>query len=68
MNNSNIKNLEESLIVVGEWVKAHPTAQHIAMSLSKEYGGSIGIGYTEQLGWYVLHQQIGDTYIAWREL
>lgn len=61
--------LEENLVNVGDWIKAHPTAQQTAIHLAEEYGGNIGIGYHEDIGWYVLHQQQGEgsTGLVWKE-
>ena len=61
--------LEEYLVVVGEWNKAHRTAQQVAHDLTTEYGGNVGIGHHDEIGWYVLHQQLGpgSTALIWKE-
>lgn len=59
--------LEKHLVVVGDWIKAHPTAQKTAKTLTEEYGGNIGIGHCKEIGWFVLHDQGYGIGLIWKE-
>lgn len=69
MITDHLDTLEEHLVVVGEWNKAHPNAQQTAENLAREYGGNVGIGRHDEIGWFVLHQQFGpgSTGLVWKE-
>ena len=62
-----IKELEISLIQVGGWNTAPQEALKVVKRLCTQYGGDIGIGYHDKIGYYVLHNQGDESRVVWRE-
>lgn len=62
--------LEDSLLPLAEWYRAPQQALQTVEDLETEYGGNIGIGHHQWIGWYVLHNQDGSDgglALAWKE-
>jgi hypothetical protein len=59
--------LENHLVPIGQWIKAPQRVLERVKFLRLQYGGDLGVGYTDETGWFVLHKQQEDYYLDYRE-
>jgi hypothetical protein len=62
-----LKELEEHLVLIGEWRNAPSSALRLVNDLECEYGGDIAIGQHPKIGWFVLHNQGIGPGLVWQE-
>jgi hypothetical protein len=62
-----ITTLEKYLLPIGNWINVPEECGKIATNISEEYGGNVGIGYHDEIGFFVLHDQGYGIGLVWKE-